>query len=178
MVTSSSSPRSRHVVTLAVAVVAAQRVGELAWSRRNERRLRDRGAVEFGASHYPAMVALHVGWLAGMLVETRRSAGGSRAVRLAALGGFVIAQPLRYWAIATLGDRWSTRVLVPPGEAPVATGPYRYLDHPNYVAVVIELASLPLAVGAWRTAALASTVNAFVLRARIGVERRALHPEP
>lgn len=165
---------ARELSSAVVAAVATQRVGELVWSKRNERRLRERGAVEVGASHYPAMVALHVGWLAGMLVETRRPGTVSRSVRLIAIGGFVAAQPLRYWAIATLGDRWSTRVLVPPGEAPVTSGPYRYLDHPNYVAVVAELAALPLALGAWRTAVVATVANAAVLRSRISVESAAI----
>ena len=151
-----------------------QRLGELVWSKRNERRLRDRGAVEFGRSHYPVMVALHVGWLASMLAEAQRPSAVGRRLRLVALGVLVIAQPVRYWAIASLGDRWSTRVLVPPGEAPVATGPYRYLDHPNYAVVVAELAAAPLMLGAWRTALWATLANAAVLRTRIAVERDAL----
>jgi methyltransferase len=160
--------------TVVVAALAAQRIGELVWSKRNERRLVARGAVEHGRSHYPAMVALHVGWLASTLVEARRPSRVPSSVRLASLGAFVVVQPLRYWAIASLGDRWSTRVLVPPGEAPVATGPYRYVAHPNYVAVVVELAAAPLALGAWRSAAWASALNAAVLRTRVSVEREAL----
>lgn len=166
--------RRTRVASWAVAAVAVQRVGELLWSKRNERRLRERGAVEYGRSHYPAMVALHVGWLASILVESRRPGAVPRFVRVLALGALVVAQPVRYWAIASLGDRWSTRVLVPPGEAPVTTGPYRYVDHPNYAVVVVELASLPLALGAWRTAAWATLANAEVLRRRVSVERSAL----
>jgi methyltransferase len=166
--------RRPSLATWAVAALAAQRIGELVWSKRNERRLAERGAVEYGRSHYPAMVALHVGWLASTLVEARRPSDVPTPVRAVALGAFVAVQPLRYWAIASLGDRWSTRVLVPPGEAPVATGPYRHLAHPNYVAVVIELAAAPLALGAWRTAAWATVANAAVLRRRVGVERDAL----
>jgi methyltransferase len=157
-----------------VASVAVQRIGELAWSKRNERRLRERGAVEYGQSHYPAMVALHVGWLASTLLEARRPTTVPTPIRAVALGAFVAAQPLRYWAIASLGDRWSTRVLVPPDEPPLATGPYRHLAHPNYVAVVAELAAMPLMFGAWRTAMWATVANAAVLRARINVEREAL----
>ncbi len=168
-----SSRRSR-LVTNVVVGVALQRLGELAWSRRNERRLRERGAVEYGQSHYPAMVALHVGWLASTLIEARRPSVVPTPVRIVALGAFVAAQPLRYWAIASLGDRWSTRVLVPPDEPPLATGPYRSLDHPNYVAVVAELAAAPLMLGAWRTALWATIANAAVLRTRLRVERRAL----
>ena len=166
--------RRPSLATLVVAGLAAQRVGELVWSKRNERRLVERGAVEYGRSHYPAMVALHVGWLASTLVEARRPSRVPVPVRTVALGAFVAVQPLRYWAIASLGDRWSTRVFVPPGEAPIAAGPYRYLSHPNYVAVVVEIAALPLALGAWRTAAWATVANAAVLRARISVEREAL----
>lgn len=169
-----TGPRRSRVAASVVAILAVQRLGELAWSKRNERRLRERGAVEFGQAHYPAMVALHVGWLASTLVEARRPSVVPQRVRTLALGAFVVAQPLRYWAIASLGDRWSTRVLVPPDEAPLATGPYRYVGHPNYVAVVIELAAMPLALGAWRTAAWATVANAEVLRRRIRVERQAL----
>ncbi len=166
--------RSSQRVSFIVAGVAVQRIGELAWSKRNERRLRGRGAIEYGQSHYPAMVALHVGWLASTLIEARRPSVVPTPVRVVALGAFVAAQPLRYWAIASLGDRWSTRVLVPPDEPPLATGPYRYLDHPNYVAVVAELAALPLMLGAWRTAVWATIGNTAVLRARIAVDRVAL----
>jgi methyltransferase len=173
-VTPSGPSRRTRIATTAVAAVAVQRVGELVWSKRNERRLRARGAVEHGRSHYPAMVALHVGWLASMLIEARRTGAVPTTVRVLAFGAFVAAQPLRYWAIAALGDRWSTRVLIPPGEPPLTTGPYRYLAHPNYVAVVVELGALPVALGAWRTAMWATVANAAILRTRIGVESEAL----
>lgn len=168
------------MVGITIVGIALQRIGELAWSKRNERRLRARGAVEYGRSHYPAMVALHVGWLASTLLEarrphrSRRRSGVSTPVRAVALGVFVAAQPLRYCAIISLGDRWSTRVLVPPDEGAVMTGPYRLLNHPNYVAVVAELAAAPLMLGAWRTATWATVANAAVLRTRLRVERRAL----
>lgn len=174
-----SSRRSR-LVDVTVAGIALQRLGELARSKQNERRLRSRGAIEYGQSHYPAMVALHVGWLASSLLEARRprrprgGGGVPTPVRAVALGVFVAAQPLRYWAIISLGDRWSTRVLIPPDEGAVTTGPYRWLDHPNYVAVVAEIAAAPLMLGAWRTATWATVTNAAVLRSRLRVERRAL----
>ncbi len=120
------------------------------------------------------MVALHAGWLATTLCEARRPGAVPRSVSAIALASFVAVQPLRYWAIASLGDRWTTRVLVPPGEAQVSRGPYRHLEHPNYVAVVVEIAALPLALGAWRSATWATIANAMVLRTRIGVERHAL----
>ncbi len=166
--------RPPRAASALVAALVVQRLGELAWSKRNERRLRERGAVEYGRSHYPAMVALHAGWLASMLIESRRQPTLARPVRVAAVVAFVLVQPVRYWAISSLGDRWSTRVLVPPDEAPVATGPYRYVDHPNYAVVVTELAAAPLMFGAWRTALWSTVANAAVLRTRIAVEREAL----
>ncbi len=166
--------RRSRLVTVTVGLVALQRLGELAWSKRNERRLRERGALESGRSHYPAMVATHVGWLASMFLEGRRPDTVPTPVRAVAFGAFVAAQPIRYWAIASLGDRWSTRVVVPPDEGAVTTGPYRWLDHPNYAAVVVELAATPLMLGAWRTAAWATVANAAVLRTRLRVERQAL----
>ncbi len=168
------SPRPSRLVTVTVACVALQRLGELGWSKRNERRLLERGALEYGRSHYPAMVAMHVGWLGSMLLEGRRPNTVPTPVRAVAFGAFVAAQPIRYWAIASLGDRWSTRVLVPPDEGVVTSGPYRWLDHPNYAAVVAELAAAPLMLGAWRTAVWATVANAAVLRTRLRVERQAL----
>lgn len=125
------------------------------------------------------MVALHIGWLASTLFEGRhRRSVVPTSVRAVAVGVFVTAQPLRYWAISSLGDRWSTRVLVPPDEDAVTAGPYRWLDHPNYVAVVGELAAVPLMLGAWRTATWATVANAAVLRTRLRVEHRALSSGP
>ncbi len=167
--------RTARVLRAVVGSLVVQRLGELAWSRRNERRLRERGAVEHGRSHYPAMVLLHTAWLAGMTAESLldgRAPG--RGVRRTALAALLLAQPLRYWAIASLGDRWTTRVLVPPDETPVRSGPYRWIHHPNYVAVVTEIASAPLAVGAWRTAAVGTVLDAVLLRRRIAVESAAL----
>jgi len=170
--------KRRSTAGLPAAVVGSlvvQRLGELAWSRRNEQRLRARGAVEHGRSHYPAMVLLHTAWLAGMTAESlldgRRP---GRRVRRVALIALLLAQPLRYWAIASLGDRWTTRVLIPPDEVPVRSGPYRWIPHPNYVAVVTEIASAPLVVGAWRTAAVGTVLDAVLLRRRIAVESAAL----
>ncbi len=166
----------RRAVIGAVAAVAAQRLCELVWSRRNERRLRARGAHEVGAGHYPVMVALHLGWLAVTAVEAIRSpAPPSPAVRRTLVVAVAAAQLLRYCAIAALGDRWTTRVLVLPGEPLVRRGPYRVLAHPNYVAVVVELAAIPAALGARRTAVALSAANAALLTHRIGVESAALN---
>lgn len=166
---------TRVLYTALVVLVALQRLAELALSRRNERRLRSRGAVEAGAGHYPWMVALHAAFLASCVAEpwwlgrpfVPALAGAALAVLLAATG-------LRVWTLRTLGGRWTTRVLVLPGEPLVAGGPYRYLRHPNYLAVVLEMAALPLVHAAWATAVVFSALNAVLLRVRIRVEERAL----
>lgn len=165
---------ARRAVTWAVGAVAAQRIGELAWSRRNERVLLRRGAVEVGVANHRALVALHALWLAGLLVEGGRTCSRFGRWRRLALVAFVGVQPVRYWAIATLGVRWSTKVLVPPGSRRVDVGPYRWVDHPNYAVVVVELASFPLIFGAWRTSVAATIANAAILRRRVILEERAL----
>lgn len=161
--------------TALVALVAVQRLAELRVSKRNERRLRARGAVEAGAGHYPWMVALHVAFLLSCPAEVwwlgRPFFPPLAGAALAVLAG---ASVLRYWTLRTLGPRWSTRVLVPPGEPPVVGGPYRYLRHPNYLAVVLEIAALPLVHAAWATALLFSAANAVLLRVRIRAEEAAL----
>jgi methyltransferase len=154
---------------IGVAAMATQRLLELRHARHNERALRARGAVEAGAGHYPLIVALHVAWLASTLVEAR----GATRLRRPPLVVLVAAQALRYWAIRSLGPQWTTRVLVDPAAPPVTDGPYRWLDHPNYVAVAAEIASFPLVFGAWRTAVGFSVADAAVLRLRIGVEEEA-----
>lgn len=157
-----------------VALVALQRLLELALSRRNERRLRARGAVERGGGHYPFIVALHVLWLLSTLAE-----GIIRGPDLppwwpVPLALFLLAQPLRYWAILSLGVHWNTRILVVPCAKPVRRGPYRYMRHPNYLVVAVEILSLPLIFGAWITAVVFSILNAVALFVRIPEENRAL----
>jgi methyltransferase len=165
--------------TVLVALVGLERVAELVVSVRNAAWSRARGGVESGLGHYPFMVALHTGLLVGALVEAwvRRPdvppwlAWSMTVVVLA-------SQALRWWCIATLGRRWNTRVIVVPGLAPVTDGPYRWLRHPNYVAVVVEGAALPVVHAAWITAAVFTVLNAFLLRVRIRVEDAALATLP
>lgn len=155
--------------------VALERLVELVVSRRNELRSRALGALEHGRGHYPVMVALHVALLAGCAAEPAlRGAGAPAWLFLSGLAVVLGAQLLRWWCIASLGDRWCTRVLVVPGLPLVATGPYRRLRHPNYVAVVVEGAALPLACGAWATALAFSAANALLLAVRIRCEDQAL----
>jgi methyltransferase len=152
-----------------VAFLVVQRLTELAWAMRNTLRLRDAGGVEFGAAHYPLMVALHAFWLLSLWVY-----GHDRSVDQLGLAAFVILQAGRIWVIASLGSRWTTRVIVVPGAPAVARGPYRWLRHPNYLIVVLEIAVVPLALGLPLLALVFSLLNAAVLAYRIHVENRAL----
>jgi methyltransferase len=160
---------------LLVVAVAAERFAELVVARRNERWSRERGGVEYGSGHYPLMVALHSGLLVGAVAE----AGFAHRPFLPALGWVMVAlvlasQALRWWCIRALGPRWNTRVIVVPGLPRVTEGPYRVLAHPNYVAVAVEGAALPLVHTAWITAAAFTVANAALLRVRIRVENAAL----
>lgn len=162
------------LLALAVGCVALQRLLELRLSRRNERLLRARGAIERGRGHYPLMVALHALWLLSMLIEGLLRGPGLPALWPIPAALFLLVQPLRYWTIRSLGDYWNTRILVVPGAKLVARGPYRYLRHPNYVVVAVEVATFPLIFGAWVTALVFSTLNAALLFVRIREENRAL----
>jgi methyltransferase len=157
-----------------VCLVALQRLLELWYSRRNERRLRARGAVERGAEHYPVMVATHTLWLVSTLVEGLLRGPEIPAWWTVPLAAFLLVQPLRYWAIVSLGTNWNTRVLVLPGAKLVRSGPYRYFPHPNYVVVAVEILTFPLIFGAWITAVVFSLLNAALLFVRIRTENRAL----
>ncbi len=162
------------LLVLAVALVAVQRLLELGLSRRNERILRARGAVERGRGHYPLMVALHALWLISTFVEGALRGPEFPAYWPVPLTLFLLVQPLRYWAILSLGEYWNTRILVVPGAKPVRRGPYRYLKHPNYVVVVVEILTFPLIFGAWITALVFSALNVALLSVRIREENRAL----
>jgi methyltransferase len=161
--------------TLLILLVALERVAELVISQRNLQWSMERGGQEFGRGHYPAMVVLHVALLAGALVEVRvadRDMVPALAVPM--LGLVVVAQALRWWCIATLGRRWNTRVVIVPGLPRVASGPYRWIAHPNYLAVVIEGVALPLVGSAWVTAFLFTAFNGVLLTVRIRTEDAAL----
>jgi methyltransferase len=162
------------LLVLAVGLVAGQRLLELRLSRRHERILRARGAAERGGGHYPLMVGLHVMWLLSTLVEGILRGPGLPAYWPIPLALFLLVQPLRYWAILSLGDYWNTRVLVVPGAKLVRRGPYRYFRHPNYVVVFVEIATFPLIFGAWVTALVFSILNTALLYVRIREENRAL----
>lgn len=158
-----------------IALVVVQRLAELRVSQRNQRRLAARGAVEIGRGHYPAMVVLHAAFLVSCVAEPwLLERPFIPALAVAMIGVLLVASGLRVWAIRSLGGRWTTRVLVLEGAAPVTGGPYRYVSHPNYLAVVLEIAALPLVHTAWVTAAVFTVLNALVLTVRIRVEERGL----
>jgi methyltransferase len=162
---------------LLLLLVGLERVAELVVARRNSRWSAERGGVTYGRGHYPWMVALHTGLLAGCLLE----AGLADRPFVPALGWpmfalVVAAQGLRWWCITALGPQWNTQVVVVPGMPLVERGPYRlrWLRHPNYVAVAVEGAALPLVHGAWVTALAFTVLNAALMVVRIRCEEEAL----
>jgi methyltransferase len=160
---------------LLLAALAGERIFELILTRRNARRAFARGAIEVGQRHYRVMAALHTAFIASCAIEAIDFPRVlPPAVVWGALGAEALAQALRYWAVATLGERWNTRVIVTPEAAPVTGGPYRFLRHPNYLAVVIEIAAMPLIGGAVVTAIVFTILNAILLAVRIHTEERAL----
>jgi methyltransferase len=158
---------------LLIVAVAVERFAELVVSQRNRAWSRARGGVEFGVRHYPAMVLLHTGLLAGCVVEALHRPF-IPALGWPMLAIVLCAQGLRWWCIATLGPQWNTRVIVVPGAPRITGGPYRLLSHPNYVAVVLEGVALPMVHTAWITAIVFTVLNAALLRTRINVENDAL----
>jgi methyltransferase len=166
---------TRWLFTGLVLAVLVQRMLEARVSRRNAQRMLAAGGREYARGQFLAMVVLHPSWLAAMLIEVwmfdRQPHPFVAAVGLAAL---LAGQTLRILAIRTLGPRWSARIITVPNAEPVTGGIYRYLRHPNYVGVVLEIAGLPLVHGAWVTAIVASIANALVLLARIPAEEAAL----
>jgi methyltransferase len=162
---------------LFMGLLAAERLVELFLSRRNARAALARGGVEVGQGHFRVMSVFHslflVSCAAEVLLLDRPFPG---APGVAAFAGALAAQGLRYWAIATLGSRWNVRIIFVPGEPPITSGPYRLVRHPNYVAVIAEMALVPLIHGAWLTALVFSAGNAALLYVRIRAEERALGP--
>lgn len=153
------------LATIILALVSAQRFGELVLARRNTLALLAQGAREIAPSHYSALVALHAAWLAALWLW-----GYDATVNLPLLAVFVVLQALRVWVIATLGPRWTTRIIILPGAPLVASGPYRYFSHPNYMVVVAEIAVLPLALGLVWVALAFTVLNALMLIVRLRSE--------
>jgi len=151
-------------------LVAVQRCGELLLTRANTARLLRQGAVEIDRGGYKWLVLLHASWLATLAVMVP----AATAPQWPLLAVFILLQGGRIWVIATLGRRWTTRLIVPPGTPPVSSGPYRWLNHPNYLIVTGEIAILPLAFDAVAIAVGFSACNALLLARRIRFEQAAL----
>lgn len=156
-----------------IVAVALERMAELVVSRRNLAWAQSHGGREYGFGHYPFMVVLHTGLLIACLVEATQRPF-IPALGWSMLAVVVLAQALRWWCITTLGRRWNTRIVVIAGLPLVGAGPYRWLRHPNYVAVVLEGIALPLVHTAWITAVTFTVLNAGLLRVRISAENAAL----
>jgi methyltransferase len=150
-------------------LVTAERIAELFLARRNTAALLAKGAVEVARDHYPAIVLMHVLWLASLWIF-----GATRAINPAWLAVFLAILVLRAWTLMTLGPRWTTRIIILPGAPLVTNGPYRFLSHPNYLVVVGEIAVLPLCLGLPWLALVFSAANAILLSIRIRAETGAL----
>ena len=152
-----------------LALVTLQRLGELWLSSRNTRRLLAKGAREHSPGHYPLIVAVHAAWLIALwLLALDRPVDGFW------LAMFVLIELARIWVLASLGQRWTTRIIVLPKTRLVRRGPYRFVDHPNYLVVAAEIAVLPLVFGLWKIALVFSLLNALILKIRISAENAAL----
>jgi methyltransferase len=152
-----------------LAAVTLQRASELVVSHYNTQRLMARGAMEVAPGHYPLIVAVHAGWLISLWVF-----GREQPVNIVFLAGYLVLQGFRFWMLWTLGARWTTRIIVLPGQPLVSGGPYRFLPHPNYAVVAGEIAVLPLTLGLPLLAGAFTVLNAAVLAIRISAENRAL----
>lgn len=158
-----------------LALLGAERIVELLLSRRNAQQALHRGGIEAGAGHLGLMKALHGGFLVACALEVLLA----RRPFLPPLGGSMLAlallaQLIRYWAVIALGERWNIRVIVMPGQPAITRGPYRWLRHPNYLAVALEGAAVPLIHTAWITAAVFTGINACLLRVRVRCEEALL----
>lgn len=151
-----------------------ERLFELALARRNRRVLLERGGKECFAESYRQIVFLHTAFFVVLITESWPWRIPVDALTLFGLIALALTMVLRYWCIATLGHRWNTRIIVLPGSQPIRTGPYRFLRHPNYLAVTLEFALIPLMLRAPFTLAIFSVLNLFLLRRRIALEEKAL----
>jgi methyltransferase len=157
------------VALLILGFVTLERLGELVLARRNTRALLLQGAYEAAPGHYPLIVTVHLSWLSSLWWLAP-----GRPIIWELIAIFLLLQLGRFWVLATLGRRWTTRIIVLPGAPLLAHGPFRLVRHPNYLIVVLEIAILPLAFRLWEVAFLFSLFNALVLTIRIRAEEKAL----
>ncbi|MEN6413111.1 MAG: isoprenylcysteine carboxylmethyltransferase family protein [Veillonellales bacterium] len=166
----------KAIIFILAAIIICQRAVELYIANRNRKAVIKLGALEYGAGHYYMFFILHTSWILGWILECY--VNGWTINRYWYIWGILLinAQILRYWCIISLGNYWNTRILVIPGNKPLRTGPYRFVKHPNYIAVAIEMLSIPLLCNAIFTAVLASLCNALLLLCiRIPEEEKAVY---
>ena len=156
-----------------LALVTAQRLGELVLARHNTAKLKAQGAYEVAPGHYPLIVILHAAWLIGLW-----ALAWNRPLNLPLAALFIAIEALRVWVLMSLGARWTTRIIILPGAPLVRRGPYRFIPHPNYTVVAAEILVLPLAFGLWAYALLFTALNAAILFVRIRAENAALAAAP
>lgn len=159
---------------ICIGIVVVQRIVELAVAKNHSKKMFGMGAVEYDGRGYRFIVLLHTVFFSSMIFEYFYLSRNLNTYWYILASIFLIAQVLRYWAIKTLGIRWNTRIIVLRGSPLIKSGPYKYLNHPNYIAVVTELASLPLIFSCYITAVIFSILNFFVLKRRVGIEENAL----
>ena len=157
-----------------LSIVIVQRLLELVIAKRNEKNMREKGAYEVGASHYPLMILLHVSFFASLLIEVSYLHLTPSPLFLIFFVMFLCVQGLRIWCLTSLGSFWNTKIIILPGVNVISKGPYKYLRHPNYLVVSIEIALLPLMFQAYFTAVCFTILNAIMLSIRIPTEERAL----
>lgn len=159
---------------LLIGIVILQRLIELRIARKNERWMRAQGAFEVGQSHYPYMVLMHLLFFISLIVEVTSAQMPLATAWVLYFAIFLAAQGFRIWCLVTLGHFWNTKILILPGASVIKKGPYRWLRHPNYVIVSVELMTLPLMFNAYFTAFLFTVLNLCILRVRIPIEEQAL----
>ena len=155
--------------------LAIQRILELRLAKKNEKIVREEGAVEYDNEGYKYIVYMHICFFISLLLEKYLLSRGFNTLSLLFFIIFVITQLLRYWAITSLGKYWNTKILVVPNAELVERGPYKYLRHPNYIAVITEIAVIPLIFSCYITCIIFSILNFLTLLRRIRIEEDALN---
>ncbi|MFH0347529.1 isoprenylcysteine carboxyl methyltransferase family protein [Bacillus vallismortis] len=159
---------------LLIAILIAQRAAEMAVARQNEQKVKKQGAIEFGESHYPYIIIMHILFFLSLTAEVLLMNKQPSSWWIGIAAAILIVQAVRYWALCSLGAYWNTKILVVPGAELVKKGPYKWMKHPNYTVVILEILLIPLLYQAYVTMCLFSNVNAVLLTVRIRTEDKAL----
>ncbi|ATO28566.1 hypothetical protein RA13_11425 [Bacillus atrophaeus] len=159
---------------LFILILAVQRIAEIIVAKQNEQKVKKQGAIEYGEGHYPYIVLMHVLFFVSLICEVLLLHKESSSWWIGILTAIILVQGVRYWALLSLGAHWNTKILVVPDAELIKKGPYKWLKHPNYAVVMVEIILLPLLYGAYWTLILFTILNAFMLSVRIRVEDKAL----